>query len=387
LQIIIIIEKKNCTGCFACANVCPVNCITMATDKEGFWYPAVDRSLCTECGLCEKICPILHKKEIINEPKAYACVNNDEMILMESSSGGIFTLIAEKVIENGGVVFGAGFNENFEVIHSCIDNKKNIERFRGSKYVQSVVGETHKQVETFLTQGKEVLFTGTPCQIAGLKAYLSQPFENLLCIDNICHGVPSPLLLKKYIQYREEISESPTKKISFRNKADGWERYSVLFLFQDNTEYRQNNANDLYMRIFMKDICLRPSCYACEFKTLHRESDLTLSDFWKVQKLLPDIGNDKGTSLVFVNSLAGKNMFEKIKDEIACVEADINMAVKDNPSALYSAKQEFRRKAFFNDMERLGFDALTKKYYLDNSWVKYVKILQSVVSKYKNHKD
>ncbi|NLZ52236.1 MAG: 4Fe-4S dicluster domain-containing protein, partial [Thermoanaerobacteraceae bacterium] len=214
-------EKKDCMGCYACKNICSLNCITMQSDNEGFWYPKVNYENCTKCGKCINVCPIMNQKEFENKPQGFACINRDENIRLESSSGGIFTLIAEQVIEDGGVVFGAAFNEKFQVEHSYIEVQEELYKFRGSKYVQSKIGETYNQAKKFLEMQRKVLFTGTPCQIAGLKSFLGRPYENLFCIDIVCHGVPSPYVWEKYIKYREKKAGSTTQRIAFRRKDEG----------------------------------------------------------------------------------------------------------------------------------------------------------------------
>jgi coenzyme F420-reducing hydrogenase beta subunit len=355
-------DKKDCMGCYACLNICPVNSISMINDMEGFWYPQVDYAKCIKCGQCRKVCPILIKPSHSNVPRAYACINKEEVVRLESSSGGIFTLIAEQVIENGGVAFGAGFNDDFTLKHSFIEVKEELFKFRGSKYVQSRIGNTYSQVKDFLKLGRSVLFTGTPCQIGGLKSYLGQSYDNLICVDIICHGVPSPKVWKKYVQFREERANSQPIKITFRQKNEGWKRYSISFLFKNNTEYNEVLDKDLYMQAFLKDVCLRPSCYACEFKSLHRQSDITLADFWGIQNILPDMDDDKGTSLVFVNSDKGQLMLDKLIDKIICKEVNINQSVKYNSAAIKSANCNIEREAFFNDINKLSFDDLVNKY-------------------------
>lgn len=355
-------DKKDCMGCHACSTICPKSCISMENDSEGFWYPEVDYDKCIKCRLCIKVCPIINKTTVKNEPSAYACINKDESIRLESSSGGIFTLTAEQVIDNGGVVFGAGFNDNFEVYHSYVETKEDLEKLRGSKYVQSKIGDTYRQVKDFLQQERKVLFSGTPCQIGGLKSYLGQSYENLFCVDIVCHGVPSPDIWRKYISYQESRSGSHTRRIAFRLKDEGWKRYSVSFLFKNNTEYRQTLDKDLYMRAFLKDVCLRPSCYACEFKTLHRQSDITLADFWGIQRMLPDMDDDKGTSLIFVNSANGQSMLEEIKGKVLYKEVDINQAVYYNSAAIKSVEYNINRDSFFEELAQLDFDKLVNKY-------------------------
>lgn len=365
-----ITNKSNCCGCHACFNVCPQKCITMDNDSEGFWYPEVDYNKCANCGLCEEVCPILHKETVNNEPQTYACYNKNEKVRMESSSGGIFTLIAEQIINATGVVFGAGFDKDFAVVHSCVETKEELGELRGSKYVQSKIGETYKQAKRFLQQGRQVLFTGTPCQISGLKAYLQCDYDNLFCIDIICHGVPSPKVWQKYVFYQENRAGAPARRITFRRKDEGWKQYSVSFLFNNDTEYVQTLGRDLYMKAFLRNTCLRPSCYACNFKTLHRQSDITLADFWGIQNIAPQMDDDKGTSLVFVNSIRGKKMFEEIKKQILYREVDIDKAVSYNPSAIKSVGQNMKREKFFEEVDELPFNKLVSKYCSDSILVK-----------------
>jgi len=226
-------EKQNCTGCYACYNICPKSCLAMNSDNEGFWYPKVDNKNCIQCKKCIKVCPIINKTTVYNEPFSYACYNKDNNIRFESSSGGIFTLVAEEIIKNGGVVFGAGFDGDFNVKHSYVETIEELHRFRGSKYVQSSIGDAYKQSGSFLKQGRLVLFSGTPCQIGGLKSYLGTEYSNLFCIDIVCHGVPSPKVWKKYVSFRVNISGTPIQNITFRLKNKGKRqinRYMKLYI-------------------------------------------------------------------------------------------------------------------------------------------------------------
>lgn len=355
-------NKKDCMGCHACASICPKSCISMESDKEGFLYPNVDYNLCIRCKQCINVCPIINKEEVMNDPVAYSCINNDETIRLDSSSGGIFTLVAERVIARDGAVFGATFNDQFEVEHVFVETKENLEQLRGSKYVQSKIGNSYKKAKEFLDSGREVLFTGTPCQIAGLKSYLDKLYTNLSTMDIVCHGVPSPDVWHKYVEFRETVAGSLAQRIAFRRKDEGWKRYSVSFLFKNNTEYRQNLRNDLFMRAFLKDVCLRPACYDCKYKGLNRQSDLTLADFWGVQNILPEMDDDKGTSLIFVNSEMGQRLFNEVKDKMLYQEVDINEAVKYNSAAIKSVKYNPKRDGFMAEKESLPFDKLVAKY-------------------------
>lgn len=355
-------EKHNCTGCHACLNICPKKCITMESDNEGFLYPEVDLDKCVDCGLCEKVCPVLNKLKVDNEPRAYACYNKNEQIRLESSSGGIFTLIAEQVINNGGVVFGVGLDKDLTAMHSYVETKEQLKAFRGSKYVQSTIGETYKRTEHFLKQNREVLFTGTPCQIAGLKAYLQKDYDNLFCIDIICHGVPSPKVWKKYLSYQEKRVDAKAQGANFRHKNKGWNKFSMALEFDKGNEHIQTLDKDLYMQAFLKDTCLRPSCHKCNFKTLNRQSDITLADFWGIQKVSPKMDDDKGTSLILINSNKGKEMFDCLKGSVLFEEVDLNKAVTYNPAAFKSASENPNREGFFGDLDKLSFDELVDKY-------------------------
>lgn len=359
-----IVNKEKCSGCHACESACPKQCIKMESDTEGFLYPVVDMSECISCGFCEKVCPIINK-QIVHEKKheiiAYAAYNQDEDIRLKSSSGGVFYLLAKTIVEKKGVVFGARFDSNFVVRHGYTETLEGIQEFQGSKYVQSDVGSSYKQVDIFLKQGRLVLFTGTPCQIGGLYAYLGKSYDNLYCQDIICHGVPSPMVWKKYVDYREEKAASKTWRIFFRHKKYGWKIYSVLFAFANNTEYIQNLSKDLYLRGFLTNLYLRPSCYNCAFKDKYRQSDITLADFWGIQNIAPDMHDDKGTSLVIVHSDKGKELFDDVQEKIKWVQVDIDSAFSYNPSVMESVKKPQNRDLFFKIMNERGLEFALNK--------------------------
>ena len=234
---------------------------------------------------------------------------------------------------------------------------------RGSKYVQSCIGNTYKQAENFLREGRLVLFSGTPCQIEGLLAYLKKPYENLITQDLICHGVPSPMVWQKYIEYRRfKANQVKPKKISFRNKKDGWRRYSVSFLFENDAEYQTTAAQDPMMQIFLKNLCLRPSCYDCHFKTQVRRSDITLADFWGIERISPQMDDDKGTSLVVLQSKKGEELFKKIAHLLVLTETDVNVALSYNSAMIKSASIPSNRKVFFADILEKSFSSCHKKY-------------------------
>ena len=356
-------KKENCSGCHACYNICPQNCIKMKSDEEGFLYPNIDVDNCINCGMCEKVCPIndIYKGNLIGQ--AYACININDDIRNESSSGGIFSVIAEYVIENGGVVFGAAFRKDLSVHHISVTKKDELSKLRGSKYVQSKVGNAYKEVKDFLKEGKLVLFSGTPCQISGLKKYLGCSYDNLIMQDIVCHGVPSNLIWQKYLDYQKKRHKSNIKCFpNFRLKDGEWYNYKIRIEFEHNKKYCRFHDEDLYMKAFINNLCLRPSCYSCHSKSLERESDITLADFWGVDKVAPEMFDNQGTSLVFVNSKKGKELFEKISNKFKYKEIDIKTAVQYNVSSYKSVPYNKNRKLFMKNIMTNRFDKALRKY-------------------------
>ncbi len=354
-------DKSKCCGCHACYNICPKDAITMHQDERGFKYPIIDKEKCIECGLCRKVCPVLNSEKNENKPTAYAAYNKDENVRKESSSGGIFTLLAEEILDRNGIVFGASFDEQFNVYHTHIENKNELAKFRGSKYVQSSIGDTYKKAKEFLENDRHVLFTGTPCQIEGLKSFLRKEYDRLYTQDIICHGVPSPKVWVKYKEYRKKIDREIPQEISFRNKDNGWKEYNVNFVYKDS-EYKNNHNKDLYIKAFLQDIALRDSCYSCSFKKKNRVSDITLADFWGIENIIPEMDDNKGTSLVIVNSNKGRELFEKIKDKITYKEVNFEEAIRYNPSMTKSVEINKNRDKFFDNLDSIEFDKLVKKY-------------------------
>lgn len=358
-----ITDKTQCCGCSACANICPAQCIQMKADDEGFVYPIIDAMRCLSCKKCEQVCPILHTApESQKKPDAWAVINTNEEIRKESSSGGVFSLLAENVIQHGGMVFGAAFNEHFDVEHIAVENIEGLARLRGSKYTQSRIGMNFQQVQNYLKSGRKVLFSGTPCQIEGLRSFLGKDYDNLLLVDIICHGVPSPLVWQKYVAFREEKNASPTRRISFRHKQYGWKRYAVSFIFMNDTAYLAPLERDLFMQAFLTDSCLRPSCGVCAFKKTGRVSDITLADFWGIQSILPAMDDDKGTSLVLVHSDKGTATLDAVDSSCKRTAVEIDVARQSNVAMIRSAIFHKNRTKFFENLEPLPFDVLVKRY-------------------------
>lgn len=379
----ILVTKNQCCGCSACQDVCPKNAITMVEDKEGLLYPVIDENKCIDCGMCCNVCPSINVKTKESLLKAYAAYNKNEKIRLKSSSGGIFTLIAEDILKKNGIVYGAAFDENFEVKHIRITNITELEKLRGSKYVQSNCNGIYSKCKRDLDSGMNVLFSGTPCQIEALKCYLKKSYDNLFCIDIICHGVPSRLVWRKYLQYRVNLAKSKIEQIAFRLKNEGWKQYAVQFVFANGTAYCQNLHKDIFMRGFLKNLYLRPSCYACKFKTKERISDITLADFWGINNIYPDIDDDKGISLVIVHSIKGSNLFEKLKTNMFCIEVNIDNAIKYNKSMIISVKNNIERNKFFSELLKYDYiETLIEKYSKDTFKEKLKKYLKVILLKF-----
>ena len=345
-----VVDKSKCCGCAACAQRCPKQCITMLQDKEGFLYPTVDAVKCIDCGLCEKVCPVINARKERLPQKVYAAKNHDEEIRRQSSSGGIFTILAETTINAGGVVFGVMFNENWEVLHSYTETVEGLAAFRGSKYVQSVIGNSYKQAEAFLKQGREVLFSGTPCQIAGLKRYLRKEYDNLLTVECVCHGVPSPLVWHEYLN--DIKTKNDTDKIldvKFRVKSSGWKKYSVSLKYSNKQGTCQDDSilyyKNHYMQAFLSDFILRPSCYSCPAKAGRSGTDIALADFWGIEKLMLQFDDDKGCSLVLDYTLRAD-----YESRCEYMSADYDHAVKYNPAIVRSVAKPLNRAFFFHRM-------------------------------------
>lgn len=371
-----ITDKKDCCGCAACAQRCPKQCITMQADGEGFLYPVIDAGACIECGLCEKACPVINQEEPQKPIKTYAAYNKDEATRMESSSGGIFTLLAENTIKNGSVVFGVKFNEEWMPEFSHTDTIEGIAAFRGSKYVQAIVGNAYREAEKFLKAGREVLFSGTPCQTAGLKRYLRKKYDNLLTVDIICHGVPSPKVWDMYL--KETCSrlsgtmpegknsvgsanggtyKSCIETISFRSKITGWKKYSFLLKLnfsncdgKNTVVFSEPNEKNNFMRAFLSDTILRPSCYACPAKQGKSHSDITIADFWGINTIDPSFDDNKGCGLILVNTPKGIDAYKGLN--VFSKEKRFEEGIMCNSAYYKSCLPHPKRKIFFDGLDK-----------------------------------
>ncbi len=357
-------DKEKCSGCTACMHSCPAEAITMKVDSEGFKYPLIDEEKCIDCNICRQVCPFKKDYDISNnldEPKIYAVKNKDNEVRTKSSSGGIFSVLAENILNKDGIVYGVAFSNNFTVKHMRITNKKQLNKLRGSKYVQSDLSDIFLTVEKDLKENKYVLFSGTPCQIAGLNAYLDDELsEELLLVDLICHGTPSPLIWEKYIKLLQKYNENELICFSFRNKKSGWHNSKLLAKFKNGDEIFNDYLLDSFNAIFYSHTTLRPSCHSCVYTNFERPGDITLGDFWGIENHMPDFDDDRGVSLVLLNNKKGEKIFSEINDYIIYRESSKDKAKQRNLQE--PTKRSPKRKQFWEDFNENGYESVAKKY-------------------------
>lgn len=344
------ITKDSCVGCNSCVSACPTGSLHMTADAEGFFYPELNPETCVNCGLCAKVCPIQKESVSPTPVTCQAVKNRDDAVRMSSSSGGVFSVLAEHILQENGVVYGAALDQNCVVRHMEIQESAQLGILRGAKYSQSIIGSTYQQAKNQLDNGRKVLFSGTPCQIAGLYAYLQKPYENLICIDIICHGVPSPLVWDKYLH---EISTSGLPEhLNFRSKDTGWSRYQYAMKaeYSDGTVFCQKNADNAYLQGMVQDLYLRPSCSSCKFKGFEHPGDITLGDFWGIWNQMPDFDDNRGVSAVIINSEAGRQLLNACSTQLESREASLEQVISENPSWIQSAAFPQERTVFFESL-------------------------------------
>lgn len=359
--------KNQCTSCTACSNICPKQCITLQKNEDGFNYPKIDKFKCIECSLCENICPVINKKNTNSKTIAYAVKNKNEGVRLESTSGGFFSLLADYILENDGYVVGAAYDKNFVVKHTIINDRSQLYRIRGAKYSQSELGDIFFSVKKLLEEKKMVLFSGTPCQCEGLNAFLKKDYKNLITVDLICHGVPSPEVWQKYIDYRSDKENDGIrpKKINMRCKDSGWSNYgySTEFVYENGKRTLVLNSSDLFMKAFVGSICLRTSCSDCNAKGINRCTDFTLGDYWGIWNQYPKFDDNRGISAVFVHSNKGAELLGVLNDQLELIEVDIENAYKENISFIESSKPHPNRDEFLKRVTADNFEELIEKYF------------------------
>lgn len=324
------LNKNACCGCGACTQICPQNCITMEEDEEGFRYPVIDKEKCVDCGLCEKVCPSLNRCRHEYKEEVYAAAAKEQDLVKRSSSGGMFGILAEYVLHKKGVVFGAAFNEKMELIHCAAETEAECRKFHGSKYIQSNTENTFAECKRCLDMGRYVLYTGTPCQIAGLKKYLQKDYEKLLAVEVICHGVPSPGIWRKYISELEKEKQDRVVDASFRYKDRGWKEFRFRTAYEKGKAEVISGIQSAYFSAFLNNLTLRPSCYECRYRIEYTQSDLMIGDFWGVGNYYQSFDEQLGVSALLVLSNKGKKVFGEIKDKIHYEKSNLSMVIPMN---------------------------------------------------------
>jgi coenzyme F420-reducing hydrogenase beta subunit len=375
-------RKEECCGCTACMSICPKQAITIISDEEGFLYPSINQELCIECDLCKKVCPFSDNYRTSGnyaQPLVYAAKHKDDNVRMNSSSGGMFTAISDYILDIDGVIYGAAFDENFVVRHQRAKTPEERNKFRGSKYIQSNLIGVFEDIKNEVKKGRTVLFTGTPCQNAGLRAFLNKSYDNLYLCDIVCHGTPSPLLWKEYIGFLEKRSKSRVVNYFFRYKEVGWRGYNVYALF-DNGKSKLNTPDVMtYAKIFGSDLALRPACHNCKFCNFSRPSDITIGDFWGIEKCMPDFDDNIGVSLVLINSSKGQILFQRISKSVYCQESNTYDCMQHN---LHSPSLKApQRELFWQDYKDRGFEYVLKRYATDGFVVDLMKTVAKVLDK------
>lgn len=358
---IILTDRKKCTGCSACEQICPAKALRMKEDSEGFLFPVINEKICTSCKKCEKICPVTNPFESASPERVYAARFTDEDMVLRSSSGGLFSAIAQNVLAKGGVVFGAGYDENTKLVHKAVKNKADLPALMGSKYIQSELQDTCKEVKSELEKGTQVLFSGTPCQCAGLRRFLSKDYSNLTLVDFVCHGVPSPGLFRKYLEFMSKDKEIAS--VRFRDKTENKKTgHQISITYKDSSVYRKPVTEDLYMRAFIENISLRESCYECSFKNFTSSSDITIGDFWGIDKTDSPLKDKDGVSLVIPNTPKGAEVFEGIKENTDTDLRSMEEALRENKSIASSARRNPLRGKYLRAIHKTSIDKLNKKY-------------------------
>ena len=360
------VSVQECVLCGACINACPVDAISLDKVHLDFRYPQIKEDICIHCNRCEKACPILGNKGKPEDgyPVAFAAKSENEPMRMRSSSGGAFYELASQMLRDGGYVCGAVFDESFHVRHIVSNSQEDLLRMMGSKYAQSDMGYCYREIQEKLGAGEKVLFSGCPCQVAGLRAYLGKPYKDLLLVELICHGIPSDHMLQTYIHMQEKKYGAKLIRMEFRNKKRGWHNSSVRMEFGNQRIYSRAITADAYMNSFLGSTTLKPSCYDCRFRNFASGSDIILGDFWGAEVELSEDDN-KGISAILVNSGKGVDILDRCN--LALTPANVETIIKYNRNLLYSAAPSSQRSSFYASAETNGYEEAIRQYLEDNA--------------------
>ena len=374
--------SSQCTGCGVCVAVCPVKCLKLTFDAEGFGYPVYSGSGCVDCGLCEKHCPVEHQSflpEHSQDPETFAALNNDMDVRLDSTSGGIFSAAATAIFDRGGYVSGAVYMPDFSVKHIITNDRSKLPELRSSKYLESRFEDIFPQAKEILDSGKELFITGTPCQIAALYSYLKKDYDNLYTADFICLGVPSPKVFQAYIRQREKTAKSKVKFVKFKDKSFGWHNFALRLEFENGERYCESRGKDPFFVGYLQyKNFSRPSCYDCQFKE-RQSADITLGDFWGIEKIAPEMDQDKGTSLIMLNTPKGERLFNFFRNVLSVKELTANDISAGNQAWKKSiAPKGGNRKKFFAALEKYDFDYVAASYFPGKGKRRIIRNLRSL---------
>jgi coenzyme F420-reducing hydrogenase beta subunit len=353
----------------------------MRYDEQGFSYPIINTELCTNCHLCEKSCPYLHLENIPGQaveqyPPVYACYNKDEDTRRVSTSGGFFSVVAEKILKEGGMVFAARFDEKFSIIHAKTEKIGELEYFRGSKYAQSTIGTVYQQIKEELVSNRKVFFVGLPCQVAGLKQYLNRKNENLCTCDFICMGIASPVVWENYLLEFEDVAK--LKSIVFKDKKEGWHNWRIKFSYPEK-EILSKGMDNLFFNGYLNHLYYRPSCFECPFKGILRTSDFTIGDCWGIDKTDPDFDGNQGISAVIIQSDKARLMFEKIKDKLIYRTIKPEDVMRYNKHSVQCAQLNQETEAFYLDMKKRNFRHAMMKYCGNTLYIRLIRRIKRML--------
>ncbi len=376
-----IVNKVECCGCEACYNVCPKNCIEMKSDEDGFLYPRVNQDTCINCGLCEKVCPIINHvpREKNDNQEAYLMQHNDDEICRQSTAGGAFTGIASYVIEKGGIVFGVEMTEDYKVRHTSAETIEELEKFRNSKYVQSRIGTVFQQVKRELSKGRMVCFSGTPCQVEGLRHFLGKDYENLILVDVVCRAVPSPGVWEKYIKYEVE-QKGEISSVRFRDKTLGYQYSTMELKSKVEKTYRGGIESQPWLRMFFSGMIIRPSCTDCIFRSRYRNSDFTIWDCFNSYEFDKSFNERKGTTRVLVHSEKGRVILEEIKKDYYVSEINADYAVSGVAEMVVSPQCNERKNEFFDYYSSTQFNEILNMFFPSTVKVQVKRLLRRILS-------
>ena len=378
-------EKKDCCGCRACQHACPRYAIEMIEDDKGFRYPRIDYNLCNQCGLCDKVCAFNENdKGHGDNPAVYAVKNRDEAVRSTSTSGGMFVAISDKILDEGGVVYGAGYRDRLTVCHKRAVSKNERDECKGSKYVQSDIGDCFIRIKQDLENNLKVLFTGTPCQVAALKSFLRQDYHNLFTVDFVCHGVPSNKIWQDFLDVIEKESKNKVVYAEFRNKEVSWHRPRTKLYFKEPSA-KKIRGEQSFFQLFVRNYMLMPSCHNCKFANFNRASDITLGDFWGIERTMPEFDDDRGVSLVLVNSDKGVVFFEAVKGSLDVRESCRENCLPLQQSLQGSPPRHKNSDQFWKDYHKKGMRYVMIKYTEYSrvrTWIKKVILKLKGASKY-----